>query len=69
MFLSGSDNLSYKKLKKELKNNYIMGLDGHPQDLSGVMKLLNNYKTESGNNINFRNTSRKDHTGVDFTQT
>ena len=43
MFLRGSENLRYKQTKTYLKNSYIMGMDGYPQDLQGVMKLLNNY--------------------------
>ena len=31
-----------------------MGMDGFPQDLAGVMKLINNYITENGNNRNLR---------------
>ena len=69
MFLSITDNLRYKKLKKDMKNNYIMVMDGYPQDLLGVMKLLKNYITESGNNRNFNKTSGKYHRGVFFTQT
>ena len=42
-FLSKLDNFSYKKLNTQLKNKYIMGMDRHPQDLTVVMKLLNNY--------------------------
>ena len=43
MFLRISDNLRYKQLNTELKNNYIMGMDRYPQDLPEFMKLLNNY--------------------------
>ena len=43
MFLRGADNLKYKQLKTDLRNNHIMGMDGYPQDLLGFMKLLNNY--------------------------
>ena len=43
MFLIVSENLRYKQLNKELKNNYIVVMDGYPQDLPVVMKLLNNY--------------------------
>ena len=43
MFLSGADNFRYKQFKKDLKNNYIVGMDGYPQDLPGVMKLMNSY--------------------------
>ena len=46
-----------------------MGLGGYPQDLPGLMKLLNNYKKEIGKTRNFRKTSLKDKTGIDFTQT
>ena len=44
-------------------------MDGYPQDLPGVVKLLNNYITESVNNRNFRNIFIKDQTMVAFTQT
>ena len=54
MLLSAPDNLRYKQLKTEIKNNHIMGMDGFPQDLAGVMKLINNYITENGNNRNLR---------------
>ena len=46
-----------------------MFMYGCPQDLLGVMKLLKNYITESGNNRNFNKTSGKYHRGVFFTQT
>ena len=45
MFLNRADNLRYKQLKTELKNNYIVVMYGYPQHLLGVMKLLNNYIT------------------------
>ena len=44
-------------------------MDGYPQYLPGVMILLNNYISESGNNRNFRKTSGKGQTGVSFNQT
>ena len=44
-------------------------MDRYPQDLPGVMKLLNNYITESGNSINFRKIFRNEQTGVSFTKT
>ena len=50
MLLIGLDKLRYKQLNTELKNNYIMGMDGYPQDLPGFIKLLNSYIVESGNN-------------------
>ena len=43
MFIIRADNLRYKQLNIELKNNCIMGIDRYSQDLPGVMKLLNNY--------------------------
>ena len=49
--------------------NYITGMDGHPQDLPEVMKLLNNYIKESLNNRNIRKIIGRDHTSVAFTQT
>ena len=33
MFLSGSYNLRYKKLKIDIKNKYIMGMGGYPKEL------------------------------------
>ena len=56
LLLRGANNLRYKKLRTELKNNYIMGLDGYLQDLSGVMKLLNNYITESRKTVTSEKT-------------
>ena len=53
IFLSGTEKLRYKQFSIELKNNYIMGMGGHPQDLMGVIKLLNNYIAESGKNKTF----------------
>ena len=47
----------------------MVGMYGHPQDLPGVMKLLNNYVTESGNNRNFKKTSGKEQSIFAFTQT
>ena len=61
--------MRYKQLNTYLKNNYIMGMDRYPQDLLGVIKLLNNHIIESGNNRSFRNISRKEQTRVAFTQT
>ena len=69
MFVSGEENWRYKQLKAELKNNYIMGMYGYPQDPLGIMKLLNSYRSESGNNRSFRNKSGKEQTGIAFTQT
>ena len=43
-----------------------MVLDGYPQDLPGVTKLLNNYIAETRKNRNFMRTSRNEQTGVDF---
>ena len=54
MLLRRAEKVRYKQLNTELKNNYIMGMDGYPQDLPGVIKLLNNYITSSGNNKNLR---------------
>ena len=68
MFLRVSDNLRYKKINTELKNIYITGIYGYPQDLLVVMKLLNNYITENGRNNCFRKRYRKDQMGVSFTQ-
>ena len=47
----------------------MMGMYRYPEELPGVMKLLNDYITESGNNRNFGKTSGKEQTGVDFTHT
>ena len=46
-----------------------MGMYGYPQELPGVMKLLNNYIAESGDNRKFSKISEKEQTGVAFTQT
>ena len=46
-----------------------MGMDGYPQDFTGVMKLINSYITEIKNNKTFRKISRKEQAGVDLTQT
>ena len=46
MSLNGAGISNYKKLKTELKNNYIMGLDGYLQDLLVVMKPMNKYITK-----------------------
>ena len=45
-----------------------MGLDGYLEYLTRVIKILNNYTAESGENINFRNTSIKYQTVVAFSQ-
>ena len=45
--LSGKDNLRYKQLNMELNHIYIMGLNGYPQDLPGVMKVPNTYIPKS----------------------
>ena len=68
LLLNGTNNLSYKQLKTEPKKNYIIGLDGYPEQLPLLMKLINNYisdrkKRDSGKNY------KKNQTGVDFTQT
>ena len=57
LFLSGAEKLRYKQLNIEIKNNYIIGLYGYNQDLSGVMKLLNNYIAESGRNKKIERTT------------
>ena len=44
-------------------------MDGYPQDLPGVMKLLNKYIVGSGKNRNFRKISGKERTVVAFNQT
>ena len=44
----GAEDLRYNKLNTELKNIYIMGLDGYPQYLPVVTNILNNYIMESG---------------------
>ena len=69
MFPSREYNFRYKQTNTYLNNNYIVGTDGYPQDLPGVMKLLNKYITESENNRNFRKASGKEQAGVAFTQT
>ena len=42
------------QVQSELKNKYIMCMDGYPQDLPGVMKLMNNYIAEIRSNRNFK---------------
>ena len=46
-----------------------MVMGGYPQDLPGVMKLLNNYIAYSVNNRNFSKTSIKYQARVALTQT
>ena len=46
-----------------------MELYSHTQILPGEMKLLTNYIVDSGKTRNFRTTSRKYHTDVDFIYT
>ena len=46
-----------------------MALDSYPQELQGVIKLLNNYTTESEKDRNSRKTYVKEQTRVSFTQT
>ena len=46
MLLIGAYNLRYKQLDNGLKNNYIMGLDGYPQEPPVFMKLLKSYISE-----------------------
>ena len=45
-----------------------MFMYGCPQDLPGVMKLINNYIAETGDNRKFRKISGKCIMGVAFTQ-
>ena len=68
MFLNESDNMRYKKLKTEQKKRYIMGLDGYPQDLPAVMKILHSYITESEKKRNRSKTPGKYQIGVTFVQ-
>ena len=42
LLLIWAEKLRYKKLKTEIKNNYIMVLVGYLQDLPGVIKIANN---------------------------
>ena len=67
MLLSEADNLRYKQLQTEPKNNYIMSMYGYPQYLLGLMKLLNNYISESDKIRNFRKTSGEYRTEASFT--
>ena len=41
MFLSGTDNLRYNKIKTEIKNNWVVGMDGYHQEIPGGVNLLN----------------------------
>ena len=50
LFLSGADNLGYKKLKTKLNNNYITRLDIYTQYLLVIIKLFNKYISEIRNN-------------------
>ena len=43
-----------------------MSMNGYPQDLPGVMKLLDIYIAESFNNRNFGKISTNEHTVVVF---
>ena len=43
IFLIGEDKLRNKKLNTQLNNNYIMGMDGYPQDLPVTMKLIKDH--------------------------
>ena len=46
-----------------------MALDSYPQEPQGVIKLLNNYTTESKKDRNSRKIYVKEQTRVSFTQT
>ena len=59
LFLSGTENLKYKQLNTELKNNYIIGLYDYPQYLPAAIKILSNYILESVKSRSFRNNSGK----------
>ena len=46
-----------------------MGMDGCPQDLPGVTKLVDIYIAESGGSTNFRIIFGNEHTVLAFNQT
>ena len=66
MLLSGEDNLRYTQFNTELNKNYTMGLDGCPQDILEVTKLLKSYLSKKKKR-HFRKTYGKEKTGLAFT--
>ena len=52
--------IEVKETQELSRKKYMMGMYRYPEELPGVMKLLNDYITESGNNRNFGKTSGKE---------
>ena len=63
------DNLTYNKINKDIKNNYIRVMGGYHQDLPVFVKLMNNYIVDIRREKTFIKTSGKEQPGVAFSQT
>ncbi len=65
LLISSADRRTYRKLKDELANNYILGTDQYPDTFEKALRILGNYQTTT-NSLPYR-PNPKD-TGVVFLQ-
>ncbi len=49
LLISGADKRRYGKLKDELANNYLLGIDQYPDTLDKAVRILSNYQTTRSN--------------------
>ena len=49
LVISGADKTRFGRLKDELANNYLLGLDQYPDTYEKAMRILGNYQTTRTN--------------------
>jgi hypothetical protein len=65
LLISGADRRKYGKLKDELANNYLLGMDQYPDTVEKAPHILGNYQTMT-NSLPYRPSPND--TGVVFLQ-
>ena len=65
LLISGADRRKYGKLKDELANNYLLGMDQYPDTFEKALRILGNYQTTT-NSQPYRPSPND--TGVAFLQ-
>ena len=45
LVISGADRCKYRKLKDELANSYLLGVDQYPDTFEKALQILGNYST------------------------
>jgi hypothetical protein len=59
LLISGADKQRYGRLKEQLANNFLLGMDQYPDTLEKASRILGNYQVAKGSPFGDRRNANK----------